>query len=84
MVRPSGLFSFAANFAVVLSPLTPIEHRMPEVSKTFFFASCAMCGGEPSSRWQCVISRKASSTEKISMSGVISFSAAMMAADVAA
>ena len=83
-VRPSGLFSLAANFAVVLSPLTPTEHSTPEASNTRRLASHAMRGGVPSRRWQCVTSRKASSTENTSMSGVTSCRASMIAVEAAA
>jgi hypothetical protein len=74
----------AANLAVVLSPLTPAEHSTPEASNTLRFASRAMRRGVPSRRWQWVTSRKASSTENTSISGVTSCSASMMAIEVAA
>ncbi len=83
-VRPSGLLSLAANFAVVLSPLTPTEHNSPEASNTLRFASRAMRSGVPDRRWQCVTSRKASSTENTSMSGVTSCNASMIPVEVAA
>ena len=56
-VRQSGLFSFAANLAVVLSQLTSMEHRIPEVSNTFCFARGAICGGGWQALTGCNIKR---------------------------
>ena len=82
-VKPSGLCSLAAYFAVVLSPERPTEQSKPsEQSLTLSFTSLAMFSGLPKSFWQEVISRKASSTEKTSTSGVNEISSLMIREDI--
>ena len=75
----------AAYLAVVLSPLSPIEHKTPpDASSTVFFTILTICSGSPISRWQWVISRNASSTENTSTSGVSMVRASIMLEDTSA
>ncbi len=80
-----GLLSLAAYFAVVLSPLRPIEHKTPpEASSTVCLTILAICSGGPIRRWQLVISKNASSTENTSTSGVSMVRASIMLEDTSA
>ena len=81
---PCGLFCFAAYLAVVLSPLMPIEQDNPETSLTKFWILLAITSGDLIIFWQCVSSRKASSTEYTSISGVIVVKACIIFVDISA
>jgi hypothetical protein len=72
--RPSGLFTSLAIFATNLQGATPADARSPVFTKIAALILAAIVGPSPKSDWLAVTSRKASSSDNPSTSGVNVFS----------